>query len=485
MRTFIDNIAKFITPKIFVYAGFLIYIAFFYKTTLQKSYYLGAIVASLPFIVIGVNLLLKRPLLSFIFLFIVNYFIMGITRYLHFQGGILMDAIILFCFITLFLRTTYEKIGWNRAINPLTFITSFWLFFCVAELLNPIAVPIDEWAIKVRGMAVYPFLMVVLVSVLCRRYKDLKLILFIWSALTLLAVFKGYWQKNHGFDSTELYWLYVDGGARTHIISSGVRYFSFFTDAGNYGSSMGFSMVVFSIVAFYIKNKWIKVYFFLVALAGGYGMAISGTRGALAVPFAGYAIFVILSKNWKMATTASILLAFAFIFLNFTTIGNNNGQISRMRSAFDKNDPSLNVRLENRKKIKSYMDDLPFGASIGFETNSTIKSESLYKLSRIPTDSWYVKVYVQTGIIGLTIYIFVLSAIILMGGYIILFKIKNDELRGLLLAMLAGTFGMVASSYGNELLAQFPNCFLFYTSLALVFMGKYYDKELEKHEQLT
>jgi O-Antigen ligase. len=214
-------------------------------------------------------------------------------------------------------------------------------------------------------------------------------------------------------------------------------------------------------------------------------MAISGTRGALAVPFAGYAIFVILSKNWKMATTASILLAFAFIFLNFTTIGNNNGQISRMRSAFDKNDPSLNVRLENRKKIKSYMDDLPFGASIGFETNSTIKSESLYKLSRIPTDSWYVKVYVQTGIIGLTIYIFVLSAIILMGGYIILFKIKNDELRGLLLAMLAGTFGMVASSYGNELLAQFPNCFLFYTSLALVFMGKYYDKELEKHEQLT
>ena len=35
---------------------------------------------------------------------------------------------------------------------------------------------------------------------------------------------------------------------------------------------MGFSMVVFSIAAIYIKNKWFKIYFLIVALAGGYGM---------------------------------------------------------------------------------------------------------------------------------------------------------------------------------------------------------------------
>lgn len=156
-----------------------------------------------------------------------------------------------------------------------------------------------------------------------------------------------------------------------------------------------------------------------------------------------------------------------------------------MRTAFDKNDPSLIVRLENQKKMKEYMADLPFGASIGFDNSCARKDASFYGLSKIPTDSWYVKVWVQTGIVGLTLHILLLSATVLMGGYTILFKIRNKELRGFLSALLAGVFGMYASSYGNELLGQFPNCFLIFICLSLVFMGKYYDKELQEHEQLT
>ena len=76
-----------------------------------------------------------------------------------------------------------------------------------------------------------------------------------------------------------------------------------------------------------------------------------------------------------------------------------------------------------------------------------------------------------------------MSAIIVIGGYIILFKIKNKELRGLLAAMLAGTFGMMASAYGNEIYTQFPNGILIYTCQTLVFMGVYYDKELEDRKK--
>lgn len=45
------------------------------------------------------------------------------------------------------------------------------------------------------------------------RYKDLKWLLILWAFLCLLAAAKGYWQRNHGFDSAELYWLLVEGGA--------------------------------------------------------------------------------------------------------------------------------------------------------------------------------------------------------------------------------------------------------------------------------
>lgn len=484
MRILLENITKWITPKIFVFGALLLFIFIFYKATMQRGCNVGYIIASSPFIAIAVYLFIKSPLWSFVFLFITNYFVMGTMRYISFSGGILMDTIIGFCLATLIIKTTYEKVEWKRALNPLTLITALWLFFCILELLNPNAVSIADWATKVRGLAVYPIIMVILVSVLLSKYKYLKILLLIWSVLTLLGAFKGYWQRNHGFDYAEMSWLF-SGGARTHFINGVVRYFSFFTDAGNYGSSMGFSMVVFSTAAFYIKNRWIKFYFLLVALAGGYGMAISGTRGALAVPFAGYALFIILSKNWKIAVTATTILLSTLFILNFTTIGESNRIVSRMRTAFDKNDPSLNIRLENQKKMKKYMADLPFGASIGYDNTSARKTDSFYGLSRIATDSWYVTVWVQTGIVGLIIHVMLLSTAILMGGYIILFKIKNKELRGLLAALLAGIFGMTASAYGNELLGQFPNCFLFYICLALVFMGKHYDKELEEHEQLT
>lgn len=56
--------------------------------------------------------------------------------------------------------------------------------------------------------------------------------------------------KNHGFSSKDLYFLHVLGGARTHIIWSGIRYFSCFSDAANYGVHAAMSAVTFAIAAF-------------------------------------------------------------------------------------------------------------------------------------------------------------------------------------------------------------------------------------------
>jgi hypothetical protein len=486
MQTLLKNITKLIMPRIFVYAGLLLFIVIFYKATMQRGCNVGYIIVSIPFIAIGMFLLLKNPLWSFIILFISNYFIMGAIRYISFPIpiSVFMDSIISFIFLALILKTIHIRTEWKRVLNPLTLITLIWFIFCILELINPKITSFADWFTKVRSLAFYPIIMVILVSLILSKYKHVKLLLLVWSVLTLLAVFKGYWQKNHGFDSNELVWLYLGGGAKTHLIGTGIRYFSFFSDAGNYGSNMGFSLVVFSIAAFYIKNKWLKAYFLIVALSGGYGMAISGTRGALAVPFAGYTIFILLSKKWEFALSSLFILISAFCFLNFTTIGNNNQTIKRMRSSFDTNDASFNVRLENQKKLKERLKNLPFGAGIGFGNTPDVNSPD-YAFSVIPSDSWLVRVWIQTGVVGLSLYILLLFAGIISGGYIILFKIKNKELGGILAALLAGIFGMTASAYGNEILGQYPTCYLYFISFAIVFMGKHYDKELEEHEQLT
>ena len=89
-------------------------------------------------------------------------------------------------------------------------------------------------------------------------------------------------------------------------------------------------------------------------------MMISGTRSALAVPFAGFTLFIILSKQIKMIAAGAIMLAGVFIFLNYTHIGHSNALIRRARSAFDLNDASFQVRLKNQELMRAYMKDKPF-----------------------------------------------------------------------------------------------------------------------------
>ena len=98
---------------------------------------------------------------------------------------------------------------------------------------------------------------------------------------------------------------------------------------------MGLSMVVFSISALYYRNPWMKIYLLLVAAAACYGMLISGTRSALAVPFVGYTAFIMMSRNIKVIVMGVLLVIAAFVFLKFTSIGQGNALVRRARSAFN------------------------------------------------------------------------------------------------------------------------------------------------------
>lgn len=463
--------------------GLIICLVLFYFISIKLGYNMGLAFACFPIAFIILNFSFKYPILLFLSLFTANYFVMGINRYTPVQGSIVVDSFFVLLFLSIIVRSTREKLDLTRAKNPLTAICAIWVFFCLLEVINPYTADVSYWYIAVRSMAFYPLFTVVIVALLIRKYKHINWILILWAVFTLLAAAKGYWQKNHGFDATEIKWLYLGEGARTHLISSGIRFFSFFTDAGNYGSSMGFSLVTFSIAAIFVKNKWLKILFLITALAGGYGMIISGTRGALAVPFAGYALFIILSKRWKLAVSGLTILVLAVFILNFTYIGDSNRFVHRMRSAFNRNDASLTVRLENQNTMKKDMQDLPFGAGIGLAKESLPTNSHLTNLAAIPKDSWFVKVWVYTGVVGLTLYIILLSASILWGSYIILFKIKNEQLRGILVGLFSGTFGMMASAYGNEIYTQLPNGILIYTCQALVFIAPYIDKELEKKKE--
>ena len=353
-------------PRLIVGAMLAAGVAVLVLAFTQYGLLAGLAVSVIPAALCILWVTLRNPAISMLGLFVVNYFIMALTRYAHdLPFGMILDALIFYNFLIITLQALIRPIEWKRASSGLTVVAAIWMAYCILELVNPESVSVAGWFSSVRSIAFYFFFIVVLTQLTMTEYKYLKYMLAVWSVLTLIAVGKACMQKFFGFNAAENYWLFVLGGRSTHIIHSGVRYFSFFSDAANFGGSMGLSMVVFSISALYYRNSWMKLYLLLVAAAACYGMLISGTRSALAVPFVGYSAFIMMSRNIKMIGAGVFLIIAAFIFLKFTTIGQGNSIIRRARSAFNTNDPSFQVRLANQAKLRELMADKPFGAGLG------------------------------------------------------------------------------------------------------------------------
>lgn len=445
----------------------------------------GLAVAVIPLTLCLLWATFQNPALSMLGLFVVNYFLMALTRYAHdVPFGMILDALIFYNIFIISIHAMVHRIEWKRAGTGLTIAAAIWTCYCLLEVVNPESVSVSGWFSSVRSVAFYFFMIVVLTQLTMKEYKYLKYMIAIWSVLTLIAVAKACIQKFVGFNAAENYWLFVLGGRSTHIIHSGVRYFSFFSDAANFGGSMGMSMVVFSISALYYRNPWIRTYLLLVAAAACYGMLISGTRSALAVPFIGYVAYIAMSGRVKIIIMGIFLVISAFIFLKFTTIGQGNATVRRARSAFNTDDASFQVRMENQAKLRELMVDKPFGAGLGHGGGKAKAFAPNAPLSQIPTDSWFVMIWVETGLVGILLHVGILLYILARGAFLVLFRLRNPQLRGLTAALTAGISGIVVMAYANEVLGQIPTGAIIYMSMAFIFLAPRFDRELARKEIL-
>lgn len=441
----------------------------------------GLAVACVPAALCVFFLTLRNPTLSMMMLFIINYFIMGVGRYAYTRDlpvGTILDALIGYNLLMVAFQAMRQRIDWSRAATGVTLVVAIWTGYCILQLFNPQTESVSGWISGIRSVALNFLLLVILIQLTITDFKFLKQLIVIWSVLTLLAVGKACVQKFIGFDGAENYWLYVLGGRTTHLIHSGTRYFSFFSDAANFGASMGLSMVVFSIAALNIPNKAFKIYLLAVAAAACYGMLISGTRSALAVPFVGYAVYILMSRNFRVILLGGILIVSAFVFLKFTTIGNSKALIRRARSAFNTDDPSLRVRLDNQARLRVLMADKPFGAGLGHGGGKALRYAPDSPLAQIPTDSWFVMIWVETGVVGIVLHLLMLTYILLHGGYLVAFRLKDAQVRGFTAALVAGMSGVVIMSYANEIFGQIPTGAIMYISAGLIFLAPRFDEEM-------
>jgi len=429
--------------------------------------------AMLPFIICFLIICLKHPYISFLFLFTVCFFIMGAMRYIRFPlpAGIIVDIVILFNFIVIAINHNYRSYNPTFKLPVFFLISMCWTVYCLVQIFNPDG-SLSNWVVTIRSIALYICLFQFLVYYIFTDYNKVRYFLLFWGSLALFAALKAIGQKYIGFDTNETIWLYTLG-AHTHVIYSGIRFFSFFTDAANFGCHMGMAMVVFSILSFYEKVRLVKVFFIIVAISTMYGMFISGTRSAIAIPFAGYAFYILLLKRWQLMIFGGFVLLVMYCFFAFTTIGSSNADIRRMRTAFQfTEDASFIVRQENQQKMKEFMGGYPIGLGIGTAKHS----EEGDLLHGLPTDTSLVFIWVETGVIGLTIYLLVWFSCLAICFYYVWFKLKDPEVRAICTAAAAGIAGMAVAGYGNEVLHQFPTGQTIYILMAIAMICPYLER---------
>lgn len=443
-----------------------------------------AIICIIPVLVLLVIATFHYGMFLFWSLVIINYFLQmkGISWPIPMSlPNEMIEILLLVLSIVNVKDRHFERIG-----NIMLFSLMIWGSFCTLQVLNDtcnIGLDVGAWYTGARLMAYQIMYAFLVYSIYISNPKVLTKYLFLWGGLSLFAVFWVWKQQHIGFTSAENQWIQTRGRS-THILQGGslIRYFSIYGDAANFGIGIAATAIAFIIFGITSKIKKHKYFFLTVGIGCAWAMFPSGTRTATVCLMAGFIAYIFLSKSVRIAVPFSIIFGiFAFILV-FTKIGDGNQQIHRMRTAFDKNDASADVRKYNQQVMKKYLKDAPWGIGIAQGYGSVPANNKYNIMSNIPADSEYVYIWIRTGRIGITLFL-ICTAIMLGGGcWIVLFRLRSPSLRGIGAGMCCAFVAFQLGGYGNQVLMQFPNCLVFYGGLTIVFILPHIETEWEEYE---
>ena len=114
---------NFFSIKTLVY-GILLASVFIIPILIIKFGIAYSLIYSLiPAVLIYLVVVMSNPYWGLVIIFIFNYFIMGITRYIPIQGGIAIDMLIITTILGVVIQTINGKIHWIRIKSPLILLS--------------------------------------------------------------------------------------------------------------------------------------------------------------------------------------------------------------------------------------------------------------------------------------------------------------------------------------------------------------------------
>jgi len=382
-----------------------------------------------------------------------------------------------------------EHSRFERTGNVMFLALIIWCGHCMLQVLNDtcgVGVDVGAWYTVARMIAFQLMYIFLVFTLYVDSPKILTRYLYLWGGLALLAAFWVWKQKYVGFTTAESQWINTRGRS-THIIQGGalIRYFSIYSDAANFGIGIASTAVSFIIFGITSKIKKHRIFFLVTGFACSWAIFPSGTRTAIACLMAGMMAYIFLSKSIKIAIPFTLVFGMLAFLLVFTTIGNGNAQIRRMRTAFDKNDASAGARKYNQEAMKKYLKEAPWGIGMGIGHDNAPANNKYTFMAKVPPDSEYVFIWIHTGVIGITTFLICIA--IMLGGacWIVLFTLKSPSLRGIGAGFCCAFVSQQLGGYGNQVLLQFPNCLVFFGGLTIVYLLPHLENDWIAYENET
>jgi len=398
------------------------------------------------------------------------FFAFAFSRYFfndEFPTGVASDILVVATLFSFFIKRTNLKSSLEKFIRTPVVIAILVLFiYLLIELFNPYAHSFNGWYQTFRKSLGALFLLFIAYRAF-DDYNSIKKFLTLLFIVCTISGIYGCIQQWHGLFDFERAWAMADENRFGLIFINGdFRKFSTMSDPTAYGIMMASCGILFTILAWNEKKRYIKLIVFAGVSFMFLGMAYSGTRTANAMAVAGLAMFMLLTINKKNTRIFAVSSGMAFLVLMYGPFYGNS-TINRFRTTFNgTNDDSYKVREVNRAFIQPYIYSHPIGGGLCTTGGGGLRFNPTHYLAGFPPDSGYLKKALETGWIGLII-ICVLYFVILKNcirGY---FEEEDPNKKILFAACCAFLFSFYVADFAQDAIGQITDVVVYYPLIAI------------------
>ncbi len=431
----------------------------------------GALLVGVPLGIGVLILIFTNHKAALIFIFVFSFLITLFSRAagsIAVPYGTIIEILTLLSFLGILLKKyVNHEYDWGFARDPITYIIIAMCIFTVFQIANPNSKGLEGYMMVAKRSLSQVLFFIICIYALDNK-KTIGLVINIWIGFTFITAIYACYQEYFGFLKFENDFLFSSESVlRVFFVDGRFRKFSIFDNPTNFGINTALATI------FLITNLIKKINIFTkigyILMIGVMLMAVgySGTRTAYAMITGGLFFFFLLNLNRKDTIILASAAALGLLVILYGPF-EGNYTIYRIRTTFNpEQDASYNVRDINRHAIQPYIYKNPMGGGLATSGGPGARYNPSHQLAGFPPDSEYLRVTLETGVVGL---FFILLCHFLIMNTVInrYYATKNNAQKIFFGALASCIFAIMLANYSQETSNMFPNDYLLYLFFALI-----------------